>query len=134
MLLMKLEAKEKFAFLQLSHYLARIDGIFGQNEEEVIESYCLAMGIENSDSFDSDSFDLEVTLNQFDSVQSKKIVILSLMVLIHIDDRFDEREYELVSIIMSKFNLNTKELKHYSSWGKAFSAQYEQARCLISEE
>ena len=39
MLLMKLEAREKFAFLQLAHYLARVDNNFGK-EEEVILEYC----------------------------------------------------------------------------------------------
>lgn len=38
MLLMKLEAREKFAFLQLAHYLARVDNNFGKEEEEVIYS------------------------------------------------------------------------------------------------
>ena len=134
MLLMKLEAKEKFAFLQLSHYLARIDGVFGKKEEDIIEGFCLAMGVENSTSFDEKTFDLQVTLNQFDSIESKKIVILSLMVLIHIDDKFDVKEYELVEVIMEKFDLDKKDLKNYSSWGKAFSALHEQAKNFIYEE
>ena len=46
MLLMKLEAREKFAFLQLAHYLARVDNNFGKEEEEVILEYCDEMGIE----------------------------------------------------------------------------------------
>ena len=32
---MKLESKEKFSFLQLAHYLARIDNKFGEREEDV---------------------------------------------------------------------------------------------------
>ena len=134
MLLMKLEAKEKFAFLQLSHYLARIDGVFGQKEEDIIEGYCLAMGVENSTSFDEKSFDLDLTLSQFSKPESKKIVILSLMVLVHIDDKFDEKEHELVEEIMTRFELDKKDLKSYSSWGKAFSALYEQAKSFIYEE
>ena len=134
MLLMKLEAKEKFAFLQLSHYLARIDGVFGQKEEDIIEGFCLAMGVENSTSFDKTSFDLDLTLSQFSTPESKKIVILSLMVLVHIDDKFDEKEYELVEEIMTKFDLDKKDLKSYSSWGKALSALYEQAKNFIYEE
>ncbi len=45
MLLMKLESKEKFSFLQLAHYLARIDNKFGAREEEIILEYCTEMGI-----------------------------------------------------------------------------------------
>lgn len=134
MLLMKLEAREKFAFLQLSHYLARIDGVFGQKEEEIIEGYCLAMGIENSTSFDESTFSLDETLRQFSSVKSKRIVVLALMVLIHIDDHFDTKEHELVSDIMEKFKLDMKKLKSYSSWAKAFSAMHEQARSFVDED
>ncbi len=76
---------------------------------------------------------MDLTLKQFDSVQSKKIVILALMVLIHIDDRFDE-EYDLVVEIMNIFKLNKKDLKSYSSWGKAFSALSYFFRCSANLE
>ena len=56
MLLMKLQAKEKFSFLQLAHYLARVENKYGQKEEEIILEYCAEMGIENLDSFDFDNF------------------------------------------------------------------------------
>lgn len=131
---MQLEAKEKFAFLQLSHYIARVDGEFGQREEEIIESYCLGMGIENSSSFDEENFSLELTLKQFKSVQSKRIAVLALMVLIHIDDHFDIKEYEAVSQIMQLFGLDMSELKQFSSMGKSYSALHEQAMHLVNKD
>ena len=73
MLLMKLQSKEKFSFLQLAHYLARIDNKYGQKEEEIILEYCTEMGIENLDNFDFDNFSLEKILNDFKSETSKKI-------------------------------------------------------------
>ena len=36
MLLMKLQSKEKFSFLQLAHYLARVDNKYGPREEEIL--------------------------------------------------------------------------------------------------
>lgn len=134
MFLMKLEANEKFAFLQLSHYVARVDGVFGEQEEEIIESYCLAMGIENSTSFDNENFNLDLTLKQFKSVQSKRIAVLALMILVHIDDHFDINEYEVVANIMESFGLDMKELKHFSSMGKSYSALHEQALYLIHKD
>lgn len=133
MLLMKLEAKEKFAFLQLAHYLARIDGEFQSDEEKIIEEYCAEMGIDNSVHFLMDKFDLENTLSIFKSPQSKKIVVLELMILVHIDNRFDITEYELVEKLFISFNLSSDELKEYSSWGKAVSALYEQGVKLIKD-
>lgn len=133
MLLMKLEAREKFAFLQLAHYLARIDGIFKKDEEEIIQEYCAEMGIDNSEYFEMDSFDLEATILNFKSRKSKKIVVLELMILVHIDDKFDINEYELVKKLFISFNLSENELKEYSSWGMAVSALYERGINLIKD-
>jgi hypothetical protein len=134
MLLMKLQAKEKFAFLHLSHYLARIDGEYGEREQDVIAEYCVEMGIENTLMFDESEFNLKETLNAFKSLKSKRIVVLELMILVHIDNRFDLKEYELTNEIIQHFKLDIKELKHYSAWGKAVSALYEQGKNFINEE
>ncbi len=65
MLLMKLQSKEKFSFLQLAHYLARVDNKYGPKEEEIILEYCVEMGIENLDSFDFDNFSLDDVLKDY---------------------------------------------------------------------
>lgn len=70
MLLMKLETKEKFCFLQLAHYLARVDSEYGDKEQEIIEEYCAEMGIENEDMFDVAEFSLQDTLRHF---KTKKV-------------------------------------------------------------
>ena len=105
MLLMKLQAKEKFSFLQLAHYLARIDNKYGQKEEEIILEYCAEMGIENLDSFDFENFSLDKILNDFKSETSKKIVILELMILIHIDHTFNLNEKKLIQRISESFGI-----------------------------
>lgn len=128
MLLMKLEAREKFAFLQLAHYLARVDNNFGKEEEEVILEYCDEMGIENIDSFDMDSFNLEATLNNFKSQRSRKIVVLELMILVHIDSVFNINEQILIEKISQNFGISTKDLNDFSSWGKSVAKLYEVAK------
>ncbi|PRM90334.1 hypothetical protein [Aliarcobacter cryaerophilus] len=134
MLLMKLEAREKFAFLQLAHYLARVDNNFGREEEEVILEYCDEMGIENIDSFDMDNFNLEATLNNFKSQRSKKIVVLELMILVHIDSVFNINEQILIEKISQNFGIGTKDLNDFSSWGKSVAKLYEIAKVYMSDE
>ena len=134
MLLMKLEAREKFAFLQLAHYLARVDNSFGKEEEEVILEYCDEMGIENIDSFDMDSFNLEATLNNFKSKRSKKIVVLELMILVHIDSVFNINEQILIEKISQNFGIETKDLNDFSSWGKSVAKLYEVAKVYMSDD
>lgn len=134
MLLMKLESREKFAFLQLAHYLARVDNSFGKEEEEVILEYCDEMGIENIDSFDMDSFNLEATLNNFKSKRSKKIVVLELMILVHIDSVFNINEQILIEKISQNFGIETKDLNDFSSWGKSVAKLYEVAKVYMSDD
>ncbi|WP_066358753.1 hypothetical protein [Aliarcobacter cryaerophilus] len=134
MLLMKLEAREKFAFLQLAHYLARVDNNFGKEEEEVILEYCDEMGIENIDSFDMYSFNLEATLNNFKSQRSRKIVVLELMILIHIDSVFNINEQILIEKISQNFGISTKDLNDFSSWGKSVAKLYEVAKVYMSDD
>ncbi|RXK13930.1 hypothetical protein CP965_00340 [Halarcobacter mediterraneus] len=133
MLLMKLEPREKFSFLQLAHYLARVDNDYGKKEQEVILEYCAEMGIENDDTFILEDFDLEKTLSDFRSNKSKKIVLLELMILIHADDKFDFEERNLILKINKLFNFSQKDLEFYSQWGKAVAALYTQGKLFIDD-
>ena len=134
MLLMKLESKEKFSFLQLAHYLARIDNKYGPREEEIILEYCTEMGIENLDAFDSENFSLEGILKDFKSESSKKIVILELMILIHIDHTFHLNEQMLMGKISDSFGINLEDVNDYSQWGKSVAMLYEVAKIFINEK
>ena len=134
MLLMKLESKEKFSFLQLAHYLARINNKYGQKEEEIILEYCTEMGIENLDSFDFDNFSLDKILSDFKSESSKRIVILELMILIHIDHTFNLNEKKLIEKISESFGIDIDDVNDYSQWGKSVAMLYEVAKIFINEK
>ena len=134
MLLMKLQSREKFSFLQLAHYLARIDNKFGVREEEIILEYCVEMGIENLDSFDLENFSLEKILKDFKSESSKKIVILELMILIHIDHSFNLNEKKIIQRISENFGIDVTDVNDYSQWGKSVAMLYEVAKIFINEK
>ncbi len=121
-------------FYNLAHYLARVDNNFGKEEEEVILEYCDEMGIENIDSFDMDSFNLEATLNNFKSQRSRKIVVLELMILVHIDSVFNINEQILIEKISQNFGISTKDLNDFSSWGKSVAKLYEVAKVYMSDD
>jgi len=131
MLLMKLQPKEKFSFLQLAHYLARIDNDYGQKEQEVILEYCAEMGIENDENFHLENFDLKTILQDFKTEKSRKIVVLELMILIHADDKFDFEERNLIGQINEIFKFTQKDIEFYSQWGKAVAALYTQGKLFI---
>ncbi len=126
MLLMKLETKEKFAFLELAHHVALADGDYSLREKSLINDFCIGMGIEDSH-FDNSSFNLNETLNSFSSTKSKKIAVLSLMMLVHIDDNFDSNEYQVIYKIAQIFNFSQKDINLFSQWGKSVTGLYAQA-------
>jgi len=132
MLLMKLNNIEKFAFLQLAYYIAHIDGEFEIKEENTIEEYCAEMGIE-AIHFNLEVFNLEETLEDFQTAFSKKIVVLELMILIHSDDRFHELEEQVLDNIITTFNISKAQLALYSQWGKMVSALYVQGKLFIDD-
>jgi len=133
MLLMKLQTKEKFAFLQLAQYLARVDGEYGNKEQDVIDEYCVEMGIDKPTIFNEEDFNLDDILSAFKTTKSKKIVILELMILVHIDDKYDNKEHELTKKIVDFFKIKEKDLKYFSYWGKAVSSLYEQGKLFIED-
>jgi hypothetical protein len=92
------------------------------------------MGIENIDSFDMDSFNLEATLNNFKSQRSRKIVVLELMILVHIDSVFNINEQILIEKISQNFGISTKDLNDFSSWGKSVAKLYEVAKVYMSDD
>ena len=134
MLLMKLQSREKFSFLQLAHYLARVDNKYGEKEEEIILEYCTEMGIENLDSFDYDNFSLDNILKDFKSEKSKRIVILKLMILINIDHILNINEKKLIQKISDSFGIDISDVNDYSQWGKSVAMLYEVAKIFINEK
>ena len=132
MLLMQLETQEKFAFLHISHQLAKSDGKIGHRETVRIDDYCMEMGIDNI-IFDEENYELEAYLNKFKSAKSRRILLLELMMLVHVDDRFNQEEHELINIISNRFNFTTKLVKFASSIGKAASALREQALLIAND-
>ena len=123
---MKLKNEEKFAFLQLAQFVAKLDGEYGPKEREVIEEYCTEMGIENLE-VNLEEFSLEDILSIFKTTQSQKIAILALMVLVHIDDKYGIYEHKVMHKIAQAFHLSDETMHLFSMWGKMGSALYEQA-------
>ena len=132
MLLMQLETQEKFAFLHIAHHLAQSDGKIGNREEVRLNDYCVEMGIDNI-IFDEENYVIENYLDKFKSSKSQRILLLELMMLVHVDDTYNNQEQELMNIISNRFNFEPRLLKFASSVGKAASALREQALLIAND-
>ena len=103
-----------------------MDSNYSLREKSLINDFCIAMGIEDS-TFDNSIFDLDETLKSLRSNQSKKIVILTLMMLAHIDDNFDQSEYEVICRMAKIVKVTQRDINLFSQWGKSVSGLYAQA-------
>jgi len=127
---MQLETQEKFAFLFIAHNIAKADGEFGKRERSMINDYCIEMGIDDI-LYDETSYCIDECLSKFRSIKSQKILLLELMTLVHVDDKFNHYESDLIDVISKKFDMDDTKVKYASSWGKAISALREQALLMI---
>jgi len=132
MLLMQLETPEKFAFLHIAHHLAQSDGKIGNREEIRLNDYCIEMGIDNI-IFDEENYVLKNYLDKFKSGKSQRILLLELMMLVHVDDSYNDQEQNFINIISDQFNFTPRLLKFASSVGKAASALREQALLIAND-
>ena len=130
MFLNKLNEKEKVAFLELAYYVANSDNDFSSKEEEVINSYCVEMQIDNID-FDKSKFNLDLTLSNIESAQSQKIVLLEIMALVYSDNILHQAEKEILQTIVNKFQLDSKLIPVYAEWSKAMLSLATQGVALI---
>ena len=73
-------------------------------------------------------------LKDFKSQASKRIVILELMILIHIDHTFNINEKKLIEEISNNFGIDIEDLNDYSQWGKSVAMLYEVAKIFVNEK
>jgi hypothetical protein len=130
MFLNQLSKKEKVLFLQLAHFIARVDNDFSDKEKEIIKLYCLEMQIDDIE-FDENSFDLDKVLNEIKSKRSQKIFLLEIMALIYSDEILHEKEAEVIDLILKKFEIDAKIAAIYAEWTKSILALYRQGTYLL---
>jgi len=130
MFLNNLQEKEKIAFLELAHYVARSDSDFSSKQKEIIATYCFEMQIDDIQYSESD-FNLERNLDKFISNQSKKIALLEIMALIYSDEKIHEEEQKVINTMLKSFKLSHGLSNLYLEWTKTILSVSQQGKLLI---
>jgi len=130
MFLNRLKKKEKKAFLELAHHVARSDNDFSEDQKNIIEKYCMEMQMEDI-KYDESKFDIYNTLGKITSQRSRKIVLLEIMALIYSDDFLHEGERKVLEKVLEEFGLNYNLSIVYTQWAKTMLNLYTQGHALI---
>ncbi|RLA79443.1 MAG: hypothetical protein DRG78_12950 [Epsilonproteobacteria bacterium] len=130
MFLNRLKKKEKVAFLELAHHIARSDSDFSESQKSIISKYCMEMKISDI-KYNENKFDLEKTLSKFKSKSSQKISLLEVMALVYSDDILHIEEKKVLTTMIKQFGLKDSLAVIYSQWSKSILALYIQGQALI---
>ena len=131
MFLNKLNEKEKESFLSLAHHIANCDDNFSQEEQKMISAYCREMTIIDID-YDEGCFDLDNTLNNFETLQSQKIILIELFALVFSDGHhLHDEEVNVIEAVAQKFNIDTNLINVFANWSKSIIALINQGKSLI---
>ena len=129
MFLNKLEENEKVAFLTLAHHIARSDGDFSENEQNIIVTYCMEMQIEDIN-YNENSFNLNEILSVIKGDENQKILLLEIMALVY-SDGLHQEEQKILDIIIEQYNISEALSIVYSQWSKSILSISNQGLALI---
>jgi len=130
MFLNRLEEKEKELFLQLAHYMARVDDNLMDEQKELIEQYCLEMNIDDID-FNEKQFNLEETLNKITNTYSQRIILLEIMAIVYSDDILHEEEKKVIDKMCEIFKIDSTVANIYGFWTKSIMNIYKEGEELL---
>lgn len=130
MFLNRLSEEEKKAFLELAHHVARVDDNFHDQEQIIIDKYCMEMQMDDIE-YDESSFDIENTLSIIKEESNKKIVLLEVMALVYSDNILHPAEEKVLNKIVTLFKLNPNLAIVYKEWAKSILSLFTQGEALI---
>lgn len=130
MFLNRLKKKEKVAFLELAHHVARSDNDFSESQQSIIGKYCMEMQIDDI-KYNDKKFDLDKTLSKVKDSKSQNIVLLELMALIYTDDVVHDEERKILDVMSKKYKMKKSLSIVYGEWAKSILALHIQGDALI---
>lgn len=132
MFLPVLNTAEKVAFVNLLYNAAKVDGHFGQNEQEHIDAYITEMGLTGGQTTDM-SYKTETVLELFSksSFQAKKIVYTELMALIFADGKFSTEEKKFVKQVQISLGISDDFCSDAQKWVQKIIPLYKEGFKLV---
>lgn len=112
-----LKENEKELFLGLAHGVSLLDGTLGNEEQQMLESYCAEMGVSIKLLHNISPLDTVVDqLSLNSSMLTKKIIIFEIVGLAMSDGSYDNVEKDFIASLIPKFNLSNDYLSQCESY------------------
>jgi hypothetical protein len=115
MFLNYLNHSEKKAFLELAHLIAISNGVIDEKEKELIQSYCLEMGL-NHQEIKIEQLKFEEAVNVFEDLSSKKIAFAEAVALALTHEINDIEPPEVIRDMKEHFGFDDNYYEEIKSW------------------
>lgn len=134
MFLNYLEEENKERFLKLSVYAALANGVFAEEEKEMLCAYCREMNIpemipDTSDVLENVLADIEENANSVE----KNIIVLEILGLMKVDSIYDEEEKEFIKKIVEGIKVEKSFLDKIYSLLEVYTVVYKELFNTIME-
>lgn len=106
MFLNELTRKEKEAFMNLSVYAAKANGILANEEKIILDTYCKEMELLTFEMENIQPMEAIVDVFAQSDVHTNKIVMLELLGLVYADGEYDENEKSFINEYARKVGLS----------------------------
>ncbi len=115
MFLSFLEANEKELFFNLAVALAKSDNVIAVSEQEIIDGYALEMQLPKVDIASFEERNLSSCLEELSNLnheESKRAILVELLILAHIDGEFSIEEQGLIAQVVATLKVDEAIFAH----------------------
>lgn len=131
MFLEKLHKDEQIPFLKLARLIANANGFIDDNEQRMLDSYILEMGLKEADK-DFENSTLEDIVSVFKSAKSKRIVFLEAIAIAFADGIYHDEQKTLIEVLKESLGVSEEDYQDFKSWIIKINALHSQAVELIN--
>lgn len=134
MFLIQLKEENKELFLKVCIHASMANGIFEDEEKEMISAYCREMNIPVNMPEYGETLDetLSVLAEQADDVE-KKIIILEILGLVRADGVYDAAEKTFMKQLVEGLNIKEDILSKYNSLLEIYTSVCKELRAAVCE-
>lgn len=127
MYLNRLTNGEKVAFYSLAYAVATAHEGISLEEKALLEASLHEMKIDQPQQI----LPVADAVGRFESDETRRIVLLELMLIAMVDDDFDDAEQAVMSEVMSGFNFSENHIERAAAWAESLAALFRTGQRFI---
>ena len=132
MFLMKLSEQAKTDFVELCHYAANADGVFADEERQLISRLCGEMNVAESNTSLRPLDDLLESVSKNATMPEKKIMVFELLGIVYADNEYTTEEEKFLEKVVNAIEIDLNEMRHIVGLFEIYKTIYKELYITIT--